>query len=125
MQDFVVQNTKRLKQYQRLLQSELILMDVEQVTRQQVFSDQQSYEMGGGTLPPPSEYSTAMKILQHYLLAMFQFSSLVRLFIYPRQSFVQEILGCFFYIDLLLNLWLSVQFFHKLDKKHCIFFFFF
>lgn len=41
-EDFVVQNTERLKQYQRLLQSELILMDVEQVTRQQVFSDQQS-----------------------------------------------------------------------------------
>lgn len=65
-----LQNTKR--QCQSLF-AELILMDVEQVTRQQVFLDQQSQgvKWGWGCTSVTHQNVT----LQHYLLAMFQFFS--------------------------------------------------
>lgn len=67
---FFLQNTKR--QCQSLF-AELILMDVEQVTRQQVFPDQQSQgvKWGWGCTSVTHQNVT----LQHYLLAMFQFFS--------------------------------------------------
>lgn len=53
--------------------AELILMDVEQVTRQQVFPDQQSQgvKWGWGCTSVTHQNVTS----QHYLLAMFQFFS--------------------------------------------------